>query len=119
MAGEMKKPNQVEHFTEEHQNEYRKCLVDPMYFIQTYMVIRHPERGELKFNIFPYQEKIIRAFIDHKYTICLVGRQMGKCVTADTIVNKNHTPVQIGSLIVLSLRDRLVTWLENKLLSLV
>lgn len=58
-------------------DEYKKCLYDPVYFIKKYCWIRHPKRGEIKFALYPFQEKVLNQIIDHRYSMILKSRQLG------------------------------------------
>lgn len=66
--------------------EYLKCKNDPVYFIKNYIKIVHPDRGLELMQLYPYQEKMIRAYHKELNVISLTGRQMGKCVSINTII---------------------------------
>lgn len=57
--------------------EYIKCAADPAYFMRNYCVIQDVAQGKIKFNLYPYQEKVLNAFMTHKYNIVLKSRQLG------------------------------------------
>lgn len=57
--------------------EILKCGQDPTYFINKYVYIQHPIKGTIKFNTFPFQDDVIRAFINNRFNIILKSRQMG------------------------------------------
>lgn len=57
--------------------EYKKCAVNPAYFLSKYCYIQHPVRGKVLFNLYDYQEKAIKEFEDYTYNIVLKGRQLG------------------------------------------
>lgn len=57
--------------------EYIKCAKDPAYFCRKYVYIQHPMRGRILFNLFPFQEKVLRLFRDSKNIIVLKSRQLG------------------------------------------
>jgi len=57
--------------------EYKKCLVDPMYFMKKYVKIQHQTRGIVPFELYPFQEETLQDFIDHDRNIVLKSRQMG------------------------------------------
>ena len=38
---------------------YLKCAKDPSYFINEFCVIQHPQRGKIKFKLFPYQYDVL------------------------------------------------------------
>jgi len=57
--------------------EYIKCAKDPAYFMKKYCHIQHPTRGRILFNLYPFQEKVLRLFRDNQYLITLKSRQLG------------------------------------------
>lgn len=57
--------------------EIRKCGRDPIYFIRTYAKIKHPKRGLLSFDMFDYQEDLVRDFNEHRLNVILKARQLG------------------------------------------
>jgi len=68
----------------EHQNikdiirsEYLKCAIDPVYFFKKYCYISHPKRGRILFNLYPFQEDVLRAFKENNYSIINKSRQLG------------------------------------------
>ena len=69
-------------FTPDNIMELEKCRNDPVYFIKTYVQIQHPTRGAIPFDLYPYQEKMLRAYKDNRYVIVLSARQTGKSVTS-------------------------------------
>ena len=40
--------------------EYVKCIGDPVYFMKKYCWIQHPTRGRIQFNLFPFQEGVLK-----------------------------------------------------------
>ena len=58
-------------------DEYKKCLVEPMYFMKKYVKIQHQTRGIIPFELYPFQEDTLQDFIDHDRNIVLKSRQMG------------------------------------------
>ncbi len=65
-------------YTAEMISEYRKCKADPIYFIKNYIYVVHPDRGVVKFDLYEYQERMIRAYHENKKVIFLTARQQGK-----------------------------------------
>jgi hypothetical protein len=57
--------------------EYKKCAVNPAYFLTRYCYIQHPVKGKILFNLYKYQETSISDFENHTYNIVLKGRQLG------------------------------------------
>ncbi len=57
--------------------EYKKCLVDPIYFMKKYVKIQHPIRGTVNFDLYPFQEEALTDLVEHDFNIILKSRQMG------------------------------------------
>jgi hypothetical protein len=57
--------------------EYLKCAQDPAHFMKKYCHIQHPTRGRIIFNLYPFQEKVLRLWRDNPYNIVLKSRQLG------------------------------------------
>lgn len=57
--------------------EKAKCKVDPVYFIKKHLTIQHPIRGKIKFNLYPFQEDVVKELEEYRYNICLKSRQIG------------------------------------------
>jgi hypothetical protein len=71
--------------------EFRKCATDPIYFIENYIYIRHPVKGQTKFVLYDYQRELILAYHNNKEVITLFPRQSGKCFDATTTLTTFHT----------------------------
>lgn len=93
-----------------------KCAQDPLFFMRNFMKARHPLKGSVPFDPYPYQVKLVEAFQSHRFNIILAGRQLGKCSTFYSIINKDGKQVKIGSLIKISLKEYCVSLLEKALL---
>ena len=78
----VKTPYKKESFTQEQLMELAKCAADPKYFIKEHCWIQHPTKGRMKFKLFEYQEELLDAYHDHRYSIALISRQMGKSTAA-------------------------------------
>jgi len=59
------------------QDEILKCGKNPVYFINTYCKISHPQRGPIPFRMYPFQEDVIKDFQDHRFSVILKARQLG------------------------------------------
>ena len=57
--------------------EYLKCAKDPVHFMKKYCYIQHPQRGRIQFNLYPFQEKVLKLVRDNPYSIILKSRQLG------------------------------------------
>ena len=69
-------------YTQEQVTEMMRCATDPVYFITNYVYVQHPTKGKTKFNLYPYQIKMIEAYHAGRYTVVLSARQTGKSVTS-------------------------------------
>lgn len=57
--------------------ELLKCGRDPVYFINNYVKVAHPMKGLIPFNLYPFQEKCVDDFKNHRFNIILKARQLG------------------------------------------
>ena len=57
--------------------EYKKCLLDPIYFMKKYVKIQHPIRGTINFDLYPFQEETLQALVNNDFNVILKSRQMG------------------------------------------
>jgi hypothetical protein len=57
--------------------EFIKCASDPVHFMKKYYMIQHPKRGRIQFNLYPFQEKVLRLFQKNNYNIVNKSRQLG------------------------------------------
>ena len=57
--------------------EYVKCSQDPVHFMRKYCYIQHPQRGRIPFQLYPFQEKVLKLFKNNDYTTILKSRQLG------------------------------------------
>jgi hypothetical protein len=77
------KPTGVElSYTEEQAIEIAKCIDDPVYFIKTYVKIVNVDRGLIPFEMWPFQEDMVRNFHENRFSICKMPRQVGKTTTS-------------------------------------
>jgi hypothetical protein len=77
----LKKANVPVEFTKEQIEEYQKCMEDPVYFIQEYMKIVSLDEGLVPFEMYDFQQNMVRTFHDNRFTICKLPRQSGKSTT--------------------------------------
>jgi hypothetical protein len=57
--------------------EFAKCASDPVYFMRKYYTIQHPTRGRQLFNLYPFQEKVLKLLQKNDYSIINKSRQLG------------------------------------------
>ena len=81
----VKKPYAAIEYTPETIAELKGCMhpqSGPYYFISNFVYIRHPTKGRIKFDPFPYQQDLCDVYHNYRYSIAMVGRQMGKTTLA-------------------------------------
>lgn len=57
--------------------EYARCAADPVYFMRKFYRIQHPQKGSILFNLYPFQEAILRQFMSGDYYLINKSRQLG------------------------------------------
>ena len=77
----LKKANVAVEFTQEQVIEFIKCKEDPVYFAKNYIKIVSLDEGEIPFNMYKFQEKLIENFHENRFNICRMPRQTGKSTT--------------------------------------
>ena len=68
-------------FTEEEATEFIKCSQDPVYFIRKYVKIVNVDHGLVPFDMWSFQEDMVRDFHANRFSICKMPRQVGKTTT--------------------------------------
>lgn len=79
--GKFPRAGDVHEWTEEEVREYVKCKDDPAYFIRTYMKIINVDLGLTPFELYPFQEKMVRSYHKNRFNITMCSRQVGKSTT--------------------------------------
>ena len=77
----LKRSNQNIQWSPDLVQEWVKCSEDPIYFVENYMKIISLNEGLQTFNPYPYQRKMIKSFVDNRYTVVTTARQAGKSTT--------------------------------------
>jgi len=77
----LKKANTEIEFTQEQILEFLACKEDPVYFAKKYIKIVSLDEGLVPFDLYPFQEKLIRNFHQERFNICKMPRQTGKSTT--------------------------------------
>jgi len=78
----LKKANTKHEFTKEQLLEFIQCREDPLYFAREYVKIVNVDEGLVPFEMWPFQEKLIRRFHENRFNICMMPRQTGKSTTS-------------------------------------
>ncbi len=92
---------------EQIQKEILKCGKDPIYFINTYARISHPQKGPIPFRTYQFQDEALKDFIDFRFNIVLKARQLGLSTVVAAYI----------SWLMLFHRDKNVLILATKLVS--
>ncbi len=124
--------NQKEQIKQAIAIQFKKCAIDPIYFLKTYGWISHPQKGKIKFKLFQFQQKVLNDFINHSWNIILKSRQMGistLCAgyilwfitfNADktVLVIANKQSVAMGMIQKIKLMyDKLPQWMKEQLIT--
>jgi|LauGreDrversion4_2_1035121.scaffolds.fasta_scaffold03013_11 hypothetical protein len=68
-------------FTKQQVEEYVKCANDPVYFGRNYVKVVTLDHGISNFDLYDYQEKLIRTLEKNRFVIGKLSRQAGKTTT--------------------------------------
>jgi len=117
----LKKANTPIEFSEENIIEFLKCKGDPVYFAKKYIKIVSLDEGLVPFDLYPFQEKLVKNFHRERFNICKMPRQTGKSTTVVSYLLHYaifNDSVNIGILankakIAMDLLGRLQTAYEN------
>lgn len=88
-------------FSPEQVKEYIKCASDPVYFVEKYVKIVAVDKGLVPFEMYDYQQNLIKTLHANRFVIAKLPRQTGKTSTVGSyllhylLFNQN---VQIGIL---------------------
>jgi hypothetical protein len=82
----LKRANVSNEFTQEQLIELAKCGLDPVYFARNYIKIVNVDDGLVPFDMWPFQEKMLRTFHENRFSICKLPRQSGKSLHLDTLI---------------------------------
>ena len=66
----LKKANVKVEFTQENIEEFIKCKDNPVYFAKNYIKIVSLDEGLVNFDLYPFQEKLIKNFHNERFNIC-------------------------------------------------
>ena len=86
----IKKANAKQRYTKEQIAELRKCSATNedghYYFMENFGHLKHTSRGRVLFKAFDYQRRLIDNYHNYRFSINMLGRQMGKCVSGDSTI---------------------------------
>lgn len=95
----IKKAYQKVTYTDKQIQAFALCSdldTGPQYFMRNFFYIQHPVKGKMQFEPFDYQDELIDVYRNNRFSINMLARQLGKCLTADiNITVKNKTTGQV------------------------
>jgi len=62
--------------------ELKRCIKDPVYFLENYMKIQHPTKGAMSFTPYDFQRELIETYAFQRSSIAMLPRQSGKTTCA-------------------------------------
>ena len=74
----LKRANVAQNFTPEEVEEFVKGSKDPVYFIKKYIRIISLDRGIIPFELYDFQDQMVRRFHENRFNIAKLPRQSGK-----------------------------------------
>ncbi len=92
---------------QEQKQEYIRCALDPIYFIETYLTVFDQTKGEqgeiVRFKLFPFQRELVRSYQSYKQNIANKYRQAGVSTTTCAYIawyvsfNKNRVAAIVAN----------------------
>lgn len=82
----LKKSGVAVEYTKENIEEYVKCARDPIYFARNYIRIVNVDKGLIPFDMYDFQEDMVRTFSQNRFSICKLPRQTGKSTTVTAFI---------------------------------
>lgn len=81
----IKKAHKKQSYTDKQIEDFVKCadpITGPEYFMSHFFYIQHPTRGKIQYIPYHYQDDLIEVYHNNRFSINMLGRQMGKTTTA-------------------------------------
>ena len=81
----IKKANATQRFTEEDIENLIKCQdfdTGPAFFLDNFFSIQHPKKGKIPYQAYEYQTELLDSYHTNRFSVNMLGRQMGKTTTA-------------------------------------
>lgn len=102
-------------WTDEEIQEWVKCAKDIYYFAEKYCKVKTEEGNITNIKLRDYQYKILDLYTKNRFSILMGSRQIGKCVTFNTLVDlESGEKVRIGILYyTIQSMERNLTFLEK------
>ena len=93
----LKPAGQTHELTPEQIEAIATCALDPIHFITEYVKIVSVDDGIIPFDLWDFQEDLVQAILDNRFTIAKLPRQVGKTTVVAAILlyyiifNKNYS----------------------------
>jgi hypothetical protein len=81
----VKRAHVTQKWTEQDVENLMKCQdakTGPAFFLDNYFHIQHPTKGKIQYHAFSYQDELLESYHDSRFSVNMLGRQMGKTTTA-------------------------------------
>ena len=81
----IKKANATQKFTQQDLEDLMMCQdynTGPKYFLKNFFYIQHATKGQIRYEAFDYQDELLESYHTHRFSVNMLGRQMGKTTTA-------------------------------------
>ena len=81
----VKKAHVKQKWTEQDIQDLIACQdpdTGPNFFLNNFFSIQHPTQGQLKYQAYNYQHELLNSYHTHRFSINMLGRQLGKTTTA-------------------------------------
>ena len=81
----VKKAHATQKWSDEDLQHMAACMdpeTGPKYFIENFFYIQHPTKGKIQYHPFEYQQELLDSYHGNRFSVNMLGRQMGKTTTA-------------------------------------
>jgi hypothetical protein len=69
-------------YTLDQMREIQRCILDPIYFIETYCQIVSLDKGLVPFKLYDCQKEKVHTILNNRKVVLMEGRQQGKTITS-------------------------------------
>jgi phage terminase large subunit-like protein len=81
-GGKVKPSGYKQEYSLDQAREIARCTKDPIYFIEKYVMLKHPKHGAMPFILYDFQRRLIETYMGNRFNIAMLSRQCGKTQTA-------------------------------------
>ena len=81
----IKKAHSTQRWSDDDLQHMALCMdpkTGPTYFIENFFYIQHPTLGKMQYQPFEYQKELLNSYHNNRFSVNMLGRQMGKTTTA-------------------------------------